>query len=85
MATFGVEDLKDDIVSGSFFSFRFFEDSKRNWALGHPISVQELSYSLSQRFTRLASWRIFSLVVLDNFSPFFVPLVRLFLWRIFKA
>jgi len=30
MVTFGVEDVRDDIVSGSFFSFRFFEDSKRN-------------------------------------------------------
>ena len=56
-----------------FFSFRFFEDSKRDWALEQPISIQQLPYSLSKRSTRLASWRIFFLVVLDHFSPFFVP------------
>ena len=58
---------------GLFFSFRVLEDSKRNLALGQPISVQQLSYSLSKRSTRLVSSRMFSLVVLENFSLFFVP------------
>jgi hypothetical protein len=30
MVTSGVEDVRNDTVSGSFFSFRFFEDSKRD-------------------------------------------------------
>jgi hypothetical protein len=40
MVTSRVEDVRDDIVSGYFFSFRCFEDSKRDSALGQPISVQ---------------------------------------------
>jgi hypothetical protein len=30
MVTSWIEDVRPDIVSGSFFSFRFFEDSNRD-------------------------------------------------------
>jgi len=63
MVASGIEDVRDDIVSGSFFSLRLLQDSKRDGALGQPISVQQLSYSLNKRSTGLASSRMFFLVV----------------------
>ena len=38
MVTSGVEDVRDDIVSGAFFSSRFFEDS----VLGFVEPMQSL-------------------------------------------
>jgi hypothetical protein len=66
MATSGVEDVRDNILGGSF---TFFEDSMRDWTLGLAISIQHLSYSFSKSSTRLALSKMFFLLVLDHFPP----------------